>query len=418
MRVMVVGSGGREHALLDRLRQSSEVTRLYALPGNAGTAELAENIQDDPTSPTAVVQAAQEHRVDLVVVGPEAPLAAGVVDALTAAGRPTFGPTRGAAGLEASKLLAKEVMAEAAVPTAAHYAVRSMKEVENLLGADRQWVVKADGLMAGKGVIVPQDDHELLAAAQELLAAQQPILLEERLTGPEVSLLALTDGWDSLLLPVARDHKRLGDGNVGPNTGGMGAYVGLADFDALAAQACANQVVAPILDAMRRRGQPFQGCLFAGLMLTKDGPKVLEYNVRFGDPETEAILPSLRGDLLPVLWGIAQGRLPRQATLQPMHPAAVTVVMAAPGYPQRPMQGLPIRGLELAEAVPGVRVYHAGTRRQGHELLSSGGRVLAVTAVGTCLDEARRQAYQAVSLIDLPGAQFRSDIGAAADLGG
>ena len=369
MRVLLVGSGGREHALAWALSRSSLLTELHAAPGNPGIEALAACHPVAPDDPESVLGLARSLAADLVVIGPEAPLVAGVADVLRHAGIPVFGPSAAAARIEGSKAFAKDVMAAAGVPTA------------RLLDVPvAPCVVKADGLAAGKGVVICRDEDDLAAGLEEVAAFGGEVVVEELLEGPEVSLFAICDGTDAVALPLAQDFKRAYDGDLGPNTGGMGSFApvpGLGEGDA---EELLELVVRPVLAELARRGCPFVGTLFAGLMLTTDGPRVLEYNCRFGDPETQSVLPLLGGDLLAMLAGAAAGDVTGVA-LDATASSAVTVVLAAGSYPASGDRGTPIEGIERAEAA-GALVFHAGTARSGGVVVTNGGRVLDVTAVG------------------------------------
>lgn len=539
MKVLLLGSGGREHALARAIAKSKQLTELVLAPGNPGTADLGRNTALDPCAPEAVLALAQEIPADLVVIGPEAPLVAGVADTLRAAGFPVFGPSRAAARLEGSKAFAKEVMRAAGVPTADAVPCRTLTEARAALhrfGAP--YVVKQDGLAAGKGVVVTTDFAAALAHAQacidaaalgaisqsdqtprapvtphepattsantpdtqyapetnppgknradseetphesaprnpstpaapvELNHAKTPeppnlgldpapaVVIEEYLDGPEVSVFCLCDGENAIPLPPAQDYKRARDGGKGPNTGGMGAYSPLPWAPPDLAQRTAAEIARPVLAEMARRGTPFVGLLYVGLALTSRGPRVVEFNVRFGDPETQSVLPRLESDLLVYLWAAATGSLGDMPELQVSSDAVVNVVLAAPGYPGNPQLGGVITGVDAAEAVPGVQVIHAGTRMAPHEpakptdtnvsappnpepslaaaptnpadpsiaspaspdsnltLVASGGRVLSVVARGENLDQARERAYGAMAKIHLEGGHFRRDIAA------
>jgi len=412
MRVLVLGSGGREHALAWKLSKSPALSALICAPGNPGTAALAENRPVAPDRPEAVAALAREARVDLVVVGPEAPLVAGVADAVRAAGIAVFGPDAAAARLEGSKAFAKEVMHAAGVRTAAGRAFTSVAEAEAWARARGSVVVKADGLAAGKGVIVAKSADEAVQAVRTLAAlgeAGRTLVLEEVLEGDEVSVIALCDGTRHVLLPPAQDHKRLLDGDQGPNTGGMGAYCPAPVLDAAALARVSDEVIAPVLRTMAARGTPFRGALYAGLMVGRDGPSVLEFNARFGDPEAQVQVMALEEDLLPWLDACARGTLvPRPLVLRPG--ASVGVVLASPGYPGAPVTGTRISGVERIGG--SCVVFHAGTALRDGALFTAGGRVLTVCARGPTLAEARASAYGAVSRISFEGMQFRRDIGA------
>ncbi|WP_445524945.1 phosphoribosylamine--glycine ligase [Streptomyces cyslabdanicus] len=413
MKVLVIGSGAREHALCRSLSLDPAVTALHCAPGNAGIAEVAELHQVDALDGAAVSALAAELGADLVVVGPEAPLVAGVADALRAAGVPVFGPSKEAARLEGSKAFAKDVMAAAGVPTARSYVCTTPEEVGAALDAfGAPYVVKDDGLAAGKGVVVTDD----IEAAEAHSAACDRVVIEEYLDGPEVSLFAVTDGETVVPLQPAQDFKRALDGDEGPNTGGMGAYSPLPWADPKLVDEVLHSVLQPTVDEMRRRGTPFSGLLYAGLALTSRGIRVIEFNARFGDPETQVVLARLQTPLAGVLMAAATGDLAHLEPLRWTDEAAVTVVVASHNYPGTPRTGDPITGLDevAAQDAPHTYVLHAGTRREGDTVLSAGGRVLSVTATGKDLTEARDRAYTAVARVRLDGSQHRSDIAARA----
>jgi phosphoribosylamine--glycine ligase len=409
MRVLVLGGGGREHALAWKIAQSPRLSGLWCAPGNPGTARLAHNLALQPADSAEVLAAARGHRVDLVVVGPEAPLVAGVADALTGAGIPVFGPGQEAANLEGSKAFAKDVMAAAGVPTALYRIFEDAKAAEAAARAGGPIVVKADGLAAGKGVVVAGSAEEAVAAIRSLAslgAAAKRLVLEEVLEGEEVSVIALCDGERYVLLPPARDHKRIGDGDQGPNTGGMGAYAPAGTLSGAQMEEVGRTVIAPTLAELCRRRMPFRGALYAGLMLTRDGPRVLEFNCRFGDPETQPLMMQLDEDLLPLLTACAAGQLkPRPLAVR--SGSTVGVVIAAEGYPQSPRTGDAIAGLDVPSD---ARVFHAGTRTENGRVVTSGGRVLTVCASGESLSEARARAYAAVGHIHFRGMHYRRDI--------
>ncbi len=411
MRVLVVGSGGREHALAWKLSQSPALQHLVCAPGNPGMAALAECRPLEAEDPAAVTALARQERVDLVVVGPELPLSRGVADALRRAGIPVFGPAAAAARLEASKAFAKDVMAAAGVPTAGHRTFDDARAAAAYARTRGALVVKADGLAAGKGVVVAASSEEAVQAIQELSRLGASLVLEEVLEGEEVSVIALADGERFVLLPPAQDHKRLLDGDAGPNTGGMGAVCPVPQLDAAGLQAVGTTVIAPVLREMARRGHPFQGALYAGLMLTREGPRVLEFNARFGDPEAQVLVLQLAEDLLPLLTACASGTL-HQRPLAIAPGAAVGVVLASAGYPGAPRTGVPISGTE--GPWESAHVFHAGTALDAGRLVTAGGRVLTVCAQGPSLAEARASAYRAVSRIHFEGMQLRHDIGARA----
>ncbi|HZU11782.1 MAG TPA: phosphoribosylamine--glycine ligase [Chloroflexota bacterium] len=413
-RVLIVGSGGREHALVWKLRQSSDVTSVLVAPGNAGTAALAENVPVRVNDVAALADLVEEKEMDLTVIGPELPLSLGLADMLRARGKSVFGPSRAAARLETSKSVAKEVMREVGVPTAA-FAVFDRYEdaLASLGGARYPLVVKADGLAAGKGVVICHDEREARGALTAMMAerihgpAGERVVIEEALEGPEVSLLALVDGETIVPLPPAQDHKRLRNGNLGPNTGGMGAYAPLPFLGEAERGRLIDLVMRPVASALVRTGTPYQGILYAGLMLTPNGPRVLEFNCRFGDPEAQVILPLLADDLLPWLRATAQGTLREMPPTIPLTGEyAVGVVLAAPGYPDAPRLGEPIEA--LSESPDDLLVFHAGTRRDGDRTVTAGGRVLTVVSTGDTLAAARQRAYS--SPISFPDMQLRTDI--------
>jgi phosphoribosylamine---glycine ligase len=404
-KVLVIGSGGREHAIAWTLERGGH--KVWVTPGNAGT----QNAALDAADFNQIAQFVQKQAIDLTVVGPEAPLAAGIVDWFEARGLPIFGPTQEAARLEGSKDFAKQLMQISGVPTAQFASFGSQEAALDFL-ADPPFealVVKADGLAAGKGVVVCDNLDQAREAVRKLFATQTTILLEERLSGPEVSLLAFCDGHTALPMVSARDHKRIFDNDQGPNTGGMGVFAPVPGMDAGWCEQMRQQVFLPILQAMRARGTPYVGVLYAGLMLTPEGVKVLEFNARFGDPETQVILPLLQSDLYGVMRACIQGSLD-QVKLEFSSQSAVGVVLAAPGYPQSYPKGLPIQLEPLPED---TLLFHAGTLQQD-TLVTAGGRVMCVTALGSNLAAARAKAYQAVSRVYFEGMHYRTDIGRSA----
>ncbi|GAA3988588.1 MULTISPECIES: phosphoribosylamine--glycine ligase [Streptomyces] len=416
MKVLVIGSGAREHALCRSLSLDPDVSALYCAPGNAGIAEVAELHQVDALDGAAVSALAVELGADLVVVGPEAPLVAGVADAVREAGIPVFGPSKEAAQLEGSKAFAKAVMAGAEVPTARSYVCTTPAEAAEALDAfGTPYVVKDDGLAAGKGVVVTDD----LDAAKAHANACERVVIEEFLDGPEVSLFAITDGDTVLPLQPAQDFKRALDGDEGPNTGGMGAYSPLPWADPKLVDEVMQTVLQPTVDEMRRRGTPFSGLLYAGLAITSRGVRVIEFNARFGDPETQVVLARLKTPLAGILMAAATGNLADLPPLRWSDEAAVTVVVASHNYPGTPRTGDPITGLDevAAQDAPHAYVLHAGTKRDGDAVVSAGGRVLSVTAVGEDLTEARDRAYRALARVNLDGSQHRTDIAAKAASG-
>lgn len=410
MNILLLGSGGREDALAWRLRQSPSCERLIAAPGNPGIARWAECVAVDPCNSEAVEQLARAVAADLVVIGPEAPLVAGVSDALRAAGFAVFGPSAAAARLEGSKGFTKDLCLANSIPTAAYVRVETTSEA--LAALDRfglPVVIKADGLAAGKGVTVAMTRAEAEDAIA--IAGDGPMVIEEFLEGEEASLFALADGETVVALASAQDHKRVGEGDTGPNTGGMGAYapapVLTADLEAQAMR----EIIKPTARAMAAAGTPFSGVLYAGLMLTSEGPKLIEYNVRFGDPECQAIVPLVDDDFAELLMSVARGRLATAAHPRLLAQHAATVVLAAKGYPGTPIKGGAIRAIEAAEQLEGVTVFHAGTTLNDSGLTANGGRVLAVTAVADTFAEARARAYRAVDAIDFTDGFCRRDIG-------
>jgi phosphoribosylamine--glycine ligase len=410
MDILLLGSGGREDALAWRLRQSPSCGRLIAAPGNPGIARWAECVAIDPCDPTAVVELARANAIDLVVVGPEAPLVAGVSDALRAEGIAVFGPSAAAAQLEGSKGFTKDLCRANAIPTADYVRVERAEQAKAAL--DRfgiPVVIKADGLAAGKGVTVALSRDEAEAAIDA--AGDGPLVIEEFLEGEEASLFALVDGDTAVPLASAQDHKRVGEGDTGPNTGGMGAYAPAPVLTSELERRAMDEIVRPTARALAAAGTPFSGVLYAGLMLTTEGPKLIEYNVRFGDPECEAIMLLVEGDFAELLYAVATGRLAQiePPELAPKH--AMTVIVAARGYPGTPASGGLIREIEAAEQVEGVTVFHAGTALNAGGLVAKGGRVLAVTAVADSFANARARAYRAVDQIDFADGFHRRDIG-------
>jgi phosphoribosylamine--glycine ligase len=409
MNILLLGSGGREDALAWRLRQSPSCDKLIAAPGNPGIARWADCICIDPCDPEAVVELARGNAADLVVIGPEAPLVAGVGDALRRAGIAVFGPNAAAAQLEGSKGFTKDLCRASGIPTAEYVRVELARDAHAAL--DRfaiPVVIKADGLAAGKGVTVAMTRTEAEAAIDA--AGDGPLVIEEFLEGEEASLFALVDGETAVPLASAQDHKRVGEGDTGPNTGGMGAYAPAPVLTAELQRRAMDEIVRPTARALAEAGTPFSGVLYAGLMLTSDGPKLIEYNVRFGDPECEAIMPLIEGDFAELLHAVATGRLAGTSPrLSAKH--AVTVIVAARGYPGTPASGGPIREIDAAEQVEGVTVFHAGTALGDQGLVAKGGRVLAVTAIADSFANARARAYRAVDQIDFADGFHRRDIG-------
>ncbi len=415
MNVLLIGSGGREHALAWKLSASPMLTKLYAAPGNPGIAKVAECVALDATDHASIVAFCRDKAIDLVVVGPEAPLVAGLADDLRQAGFKVFGPSAAAAELEGSKGFTKDLCAEHGIPTAAFGRFRNAADASAYVrGVGAPIVVKADGLAAGKGVTVAMTIEEALAAIDECFSgsfgvAGEEVVVEEFLTGEEASAFYLCDGVTALPFGTAQDHKRVGEGDTGPNTGGMGAYSPAPVMTREIEAQVMNEIIEPTLRGMAAMGRPFSGVLFAGLMLTDEGPKLIEYNVRFGDPETQVLMLRLKDDLLVLLNAAADGQLAHMSTRW-RDATALTVVMAAEGYPATPLKGTVISGLEAAGA-DGVEIFHAGTAMTDGHLVANGGRVLNVTAIAPTVTDAARKAYAAVDLIDWPKGFCRRDIG-------
>jgi phosphoribosylamine--glycine ligase len=422
MRVLLVGGGGREHALAWGLARSPEVDEIVAAPGNPGIAELARCVPVDAADPAAIAALADEVDAGLVIVGPEVPLVAGAVDAVQARGRLAFGPTAAAAALEGSKAWMKELLAMIGVPTARHAVFGAGDDdaafayLERMPGGS--YVVKTDGLAAGKGVVVTDSIRDARDAVHDYLSgaafgdAGRTLVIEEGLSGPELSLLVLCDGHDAVPLAPAQDHKRVGDGDQGPNTGGMGAFSPVPLAGPEIVEEAMAKAVQPTLDELRLRGIEYRGILYAGLMLTVDGVKVIEYNVRFGDPECQVVIPRLKSDLFRHCFESASGRLTTDVAFS--DDACITVVAAAEGYPAQVRSGDPIIGIEAANKIDGVTVFHAGTAQDGERLVTAGGRVLDVTATAPTIREARERVYEALSRISWPGMHYRTDIAGGA----
>ncbi|HVX15742.1 MAG TPA: phosphoribosylamine--glycine ligase [Pirellulales bacterium] len=418
MNVLVIGNGGREHALAWKISQSPRVERVFVAPGNAGTAADAENVDIPTTDFAKLIKFARENKVGLTVVGAEQPLTGGIVDAFAQAKLRAFGPTKAAAELEGSKVFCKNLLRHADVPTADYRAFRSADRALTFLKErdDVPVVVKADGLAAGKGVIVCSGRAEALEAVDRIARAKEfgdagnQLVIEERLDGQEASVLAISDGQTIVTLPPCQDHKRAHDGDTGPNTGGMGAYCPTPILDDATLRWVEQHVLVPTVHAMKRSRRPFRGILYAGLMITNQGPKVLEYNVRFGDPECQPLLMRLKSDLVELLEATLDGRLDSIEPPQWDPRPAVCVVMASEGYPGKYQTGRPIRGLDEAARVPDVKVFHAGTASATGQVVTNGGRVLGVTALGATIGAAKLQAYTAVKAIRWDGAWCRKDI--------
>lgn len=416
MDVLLIGSGGREHAIAWKLKQSRRLGRLYIAPGNAGTATCGQNVEIRDSDVPALLEFAKTRRVGLVVVGPEDPLASGVVDAMEAAGIKAFGPSGPAAQLEADKAFAKQMMRACAVSTAEARIFDRFSDAKAYIASrDEPVVVKAAGLAKGKGVIVCDEPSDGILAAEKIMvekafgAAGDRIVVEDKLLGEEASILAFVDGRNIYLMESSQDHKPIGDGDTGPNTGGMGAYSPAPVVTDDVMNKITREILVPVVDAMNRNGTPYKGVLYAGLMMTSGGPRVLEFNVRFGDPETQPILMRLKSDLLDVLVAVCEGRLDEVSLTWDPRPA-VCVVMASGGYPDAYEKGKVIGGLEDAGALEDVVVFHAGTRQDNGNVVTNGGRVLGVTAMGSDIAAAKTRAYEAVDCITFDGAYCRRDI--------
>lgn len=416
MNVLLIGSGGREHALALAISKSPLLTKLYVAPGNPGTAMLAENVALDQADHRNIIAFCHRMRIGLVVIGPEAPLVAGLVDELDAAGILAFGPSKRAAQLEGSKGFTKDLCREFNIPTGAYERFTAAEPAKAYIrNHGAPIVVKADGLAAGKGVIVAMSEEEALAAVDMMFggafgSAGAEVVIEEFLDGEEASFFALCDGERALAFASAQDHKRVGDGDTGPNTGGMGAYSPAPVMTDAVSALVMREIVDPAVRGMKARGAPYKGVLFVGLMIGAQGPKLIEFNARFGDPETQVMLPRLDEDILPLLLASAKGKLPN-GPVKLKAETALTIVYAAKGYPDAPERGSEIRGVEIASARDHVIVFHAGTKLDGARLLANGGRVLNVTALGANVLEAQQRAYAAVDAIHWPGGFCRRDIG-------
>jgi phosphoribosylamine--glycine ligase len=420
VKVLVIGSGGREHALIWKLKQSPAADRVFCAPGNAGTAEIADNVAIPATDLPRLRDFAKQSQVDLTVVGPDDPLAMGIVDLFTAEKLRIFGPTKSAARLESSKIFAKELMRAQKVPTAA---ARTFSDSEEALRYCEQLkypvVIKADGLALGKGVIIASDSQETKAAINAMMTerrfgeAGRRIVIEEFLRGTECSLHVLVDGKKYRLLESARDHKRAFDGDQGPNTGGMGAFSPANNWKARLQSQFEKEIMRPLLDGLAKEGVVYRGLLYPGLMITNDGPRVLEFNCRFGDPETQALLPRMKSDLLPLLEATIDDKIGKHS-IEWDERASVTVVLASAGYPGKYETGKKISGLDETAKLEGVQVFHAGTKKANGEVVTAGGRVLAVTALGSTIANARELAYEAAGRIHFDGCHYRRDIALSA----
>ena len=418
MKILVLGSGGREHAIVRKLKESPKVTELYCAPGNGGIGHDATCVPISVMDKEKVTAFAKENQIDLVFVAPDDPLAAGMVDALNEVGVRAFGPTAAAAQIEASKVFSKNLMKKYGIPTAGYEVFSEPDKALSYIREKGRYpvVVKADGLALGKGVLICEDEKAAEDAVKEIMedkvfgASGNHVVVEEFLTGPEVSVLAFTDGHCVKPMVSSKDHKRALDGDKGLNTGGMGTVSPNPYYDGAMAQRCMQEIFLPTIRAMQQEGRPFKGCLYFGLMLTPDGPKVIEYNARFGDPETQVVLPRLKTDLVTIIESVIDGTL-ENVDIQWSKEAAACVVMASGGYPVKYEKGKVITGLDENGQLPGVTVYHAGTAEKDGCLVTSGGRVLGVTALASTLDEALQKAYDAVEKIHFDGAHYRRDIG-------
>ncbi len=418
MKILVVGSGGREHAIVRKLKESPQVEAVLCAPGNGGISRDAACFPVNAMDREGMLALAQEQQVDLVFVAPDDPLAAGMVDFLEAAGIPCFGPNAAAAQIEASKVFSKDLMKKYGIPTAGYEVFSDPAAALEYIKAQGKYpaVIKADGLALGKGVVIAQDEEEAKAALHSIMEDKifgesgAHVVVEEFLTGPEVSVLAFTDGKAMCPMVSSMDHKRAYDGDKGPNTGGMGTISPNPFYTQEVAQQCMERIFLPTMAAMNAEGRPFKGCLYFGLMLTPDGPKVIEYNSRFGDPETQVVLPRLKTDFAQIVEAVAKERL-SELSIQWSEQASACVVMASGGYPGSYPKGIEIHGLDANGQAEGVTVYHAGTKLEDGKFLTNGGRVLGVTALGDTLEAALNKAYAAVENITFEGAMYRKDIG-------
>ncbi len=416
MRVLLVGGGGREHTLAWKLSRSRQLKQLYIAPGNPGTVQLGANVKIKDNDIVGLVRFAQEKKIDLVAVGPEDPLAAGLVDALSDVGIRAFGPTAAATAIEADKAFAKKIMHSSSIPTAEGRTFDNFRDARAYIASrDSAVVVKATGLAKGKGVFVCDEPSDGILAAEKIMVdrvfgdAGNHVLVEEKLIGQEASILAFVDGHNIYVMESAQDHKPIGDGDTGPNTGGMGAYSPAPIVTEKLISQIEREILVPLVDGMNRNDTPYKGVLYAGLMLTAGGPKVLEFNARFGDPETQPILMRMKGDLLEIMTAVCDGTLDKIDLSWDPRPA-VCVVMASGGYPGDYEKGKVITGIEDAEKNPDVKVFQAGTKTQDDKLITNGGRVLGVTAMGANISEAQSRAYEAVKMINFEGAYYRKDI--------
>lgn len=419
MKVLVVGGGGREHAIVEKLSQSEKVTKLYCAPGNGGIASLAECVPISADDMAGMCAFAKSKGIDFVVVAPDDPLVLGMVDEMEKLGIKTFGPNKNAAILEGSKVFSKELMKKYGIPTARYEVFEDKEKAVSYIQKQNKYptVIKAEGLALGKGVIIAQDFEEAKTAISDMMEQKifgesgSRVVVEEFLTGPEVSVLAFTDGKTMAPMVSAQDHKRAYDGDQGPNTGGMGTFSPSRMYTKEVADHCMKEIFLPTMEAMNQEGRPFKGCLYFGLMLTEDGPKVIEYNARFGDPETQVVLPRLKTDLFEIFLAISEERL-SEVSIEWHDFAAVCIVLASGGYPKKYQTGYEIEGLEQSLALPDTKIYHAGTKISADgKIVTSGGRVLGVVRTGDTLNQAIEKAYEAVKLIHFTDVHYRKDIG-------
>ena len=418
MNLLVIGGGGREHAIIKKLRENKQVKKIYALPGNGGIGEDAQCVPIKATDVEGVLEFAKSHKVDFAAVIPDDPLALGLADKLREMGIPTFGPTAQAAEIESSKVFAKNLMQKYHIPTADYRVFDQAEKAMEYIASKNKYpvVIKADGLALGKGVIIAADPQAAKEAVEAIMNEKifgksgDHVIVEEFLQGPEVSVLSFTDGETHRPMVTSMDHKRAYDGDEGPNTGGMGAVAPNPYYTKEVAEKCMEEIFLPTIRAMKQEGRPFQGCLYFGLMLTEDGPKVIEYNCRFGDPETQVVLPLLKTDLLTIFQAVMEGKLSQQK-VEFLDKAACCVILASGGYPKNYYTGLPISGIEDAEQMEDVSVYHAGTKMEDGKLLTAGGRVLGVTALANDLSGAMEKAYEAAGKIHFDNMHYRRDIG-------
>jgi len=418
MKVLVIGNGGREHAICSSISKSKKVTKIFCAPGNAGTARVAQNVDISPDDLNGLMNFAIDNAVDLTVVGPEAPLVAGIVDLFTENELKIFGPCEDAAQMEGSKIFTKNLLKKNNIPTAEFGEFDSVEPALKYIDNNKKYplVIKADGLAAGKGVLICKNEQEAIAAVNDIMVKKEfgeagsRLVIEEFLEGEEASILAFTDGQTIIPLPPSQDHKRIFDNDEGPNTGGMGAYAPTPLIKPEMLEKIEREILAATVNGLKREGITYKGILYAGLMITKDGPKVLEYNVRFGDPETQVVLPLVKSDIVDVFLACVEGKL-NEIELEIHNEAAICVVMAAKGYPGTYEKGKEITGLNSFDGRNDMAIYHAGTKQEGNKTVTSGGRVLAVTAMDTSINGAIKKVYDEIGKVNFEGAQFRRDIG-------